>query len=146
MKITVLSALIASGFACAVFAAEAPPTEVVQIDHAKVEAAFAKGLPLLANSSFKVLAGRRVTGGTAELHEHDTDLFYVLEGSATFVTGGTLVEPKESGPGEIRAKGIAGGVERHLTKGDVIVIPKGVAHQYTAVEGTFLYYVVKVTE
>ena len=70
----------------------------------------------------------------------------MVEGSATFVTGGTLVEPKESGPGEIRAKNITGGVERHLTKGDVIIIPKGVPHQFTAVEGTFLYYVVKVTQ
>jgi quercetin dioxygenase-like cupin family protein len=146
MKIPVLIVAVALGFVRLAVAAEPPPAEVVQIDHAKVEAAFAKGLPLMANSSFKILAGRRVTSGTAELHEHDTDLFYVVEGSATFVTGGTLVEPKESGPGEIRAKGITGGVEHHLVKGDVIVIPKGVAHQYTAVEGTFLYYVVKVTQ
>ncbi len=146
MKIPILLAVFSFGFACLALAVEVPPTGVVQFDHAKVEGAFAQGLPLLANSSYKVSAGRRVTGGTAELHEHDTDLFYVVEGSATFVTGGTLVEPKESGPGEIRAKGITGGAERHLAKGDVIVIPKGVPHQFTAVEGTFLYYVVKVTQ
>lgn len=146
MKNLVLFAIVSFGTARLALAVEAPPTEVVQIDHAKVAGAFAQGGPLLANSSYKVSAGRRVTGGTAELHEHDTDLFYVVEGSATFLTGGTLVEPKESGPGEIRAKGITGAVERHLTKGDVIVIPKGVPHQFTAVEGTFLYYVVKVTQ
>lgn len=146
MKIPVLLVLLSFGFVRLALAAEPPPTEVVQIDHAKVDAAFSKGLPLLANTSYKISAGRRVTGGTAELHEHDTDLFYVVEGSATFLTGGTLVEPKESGPGEIRAKGLTGGVERQLTKGDIIVIPKGVPHQFTAVEGTFLYYVVKVTQ
>ena len=143
MKIPLLLAVVSFGFARLAFAVDAPPTEVVQIDHAKVAGAFAQGGPLLANSSYKVSAGRRVTGGTAELHEHDTDLFYVVEGSATFLTGGSLVEP---GPGEIRGKSLTGAVERHLTKGDVIVIPKGVPHQFTAVEGTFLYYVVKVTQ
>jgi len=146
MKIPLLLAVVSFGFARLAFAVDAPPTEVVQIDHAKVAGAFAQGGPLLANSSYKVSAGRRVTGGTAELHEHDTDLFYVVEGSATFLTGGTIVEPKESGSGEIRGKSLTGAVERHLTKGDVIVIPKGVPHQFTAVEGTFLYYVVKVTQ
>lgn len=146
MKTPVLVAVFSFGIARLALAAEPPPSEVVLFDHAKVDAAFAKGLPLMANGSYKISAGRRVTGGTAELHEYDTDLFYVIEGSATFVTGGTLVEPKESGPGEVRAKGITGGVERHLTKGDIIVIPKGVPHQFTAVEGTFLYHVVKVTQ
>jgi quercetin dioxygenase-like cupin family protein len=146
MKTSVLLAVFSFGIARLAFATDAPPAEVVLFDHAKVDAAFAKGLPLMANASYKISAGRRVTGGTAELHEHDTDLFYVIEGSATFVTGGTLVEPKESSPGEVRAKSITGGVERHLTKGDIIVIPKGVPHQFKAVEGTFLYHVVKVTQ
>ena len=144
MKNSLLFAVVSFGFARLALAGEAPPTEVVQIDHAKVAGAFAQGGPLLANSRYKVMAGRRVTSGLAELHDHDTDLFYVLEGSATLLTGGTLVKSMESGPGEIRAEGITGGVERHLAKGDVIVIPKGVPHQFTAVEGTFLYYVVKV--
>ena len=146
MKTTVLLALLSFGFVRLAVAAEAPPTDVVQIDHAKVDAAFAQGLPLLANTSFKVSAGRRVAPGNVELHTQDTDIFYVVEGSATFVTGGTIVEPTTTGPGEIRGTATTGGVMRHLTKGDVIVIPKGVPHQFTEVGGTFLYYVVKVTQ
>ena len=100
---------------------------------------------MLANSSFKVLAGRRVTGGNVEVHTQDTDIFYVVEGSATFVTGGTIADSTTTAPGEIRGKATTGGVPHHLTKGDVIVIPKGIPHWFTEVSGIFLYYVVKVT-
>jgi glc operon protein GlcG len=111
-----------------------------------VDHAFSIGAPLLLNGLYKVQTGRRLVPGSVEVHTRDTDIFYVTDGSATFVTGGTAVDPKESGPGEIRAKSIVGGVERHLTKGDVIIIPKGVPHQFTEVTGPFLYFVVKVTE
>ena len=145
MKTTILLAVASFGFVRLAVAAEPPPADVVQIDHGKVEAAFAQGLPLMANSSYKISAGRRVTAGNAELHTQDTDIFYVVDGTATFVTGGSVVEPKDTGPGEIRGQAVTGGVAHHLAKGDVIVIPKGVPHQFTEVGGTFLYYVVKVT-
>lgn len=125
--------------------ADAPPTDVVVVDHTQVDAAFAKGLPMVVNSSFKVQAGRRVTSGNVEIHQRDTDIFYILEGEATLETGGTATESKESAPGEIRGNALTGGVPRPLVKGDVIVIPSGVPHRFTEVNGTFLYYVVKVT-
>ena len=127
-------------------AVEAPPTEVVVLDHAKVDAAFAKGLPMLINSSYKIQAGRRVVPGNVEIHNADTDILFVTEGEATIVTGGTAVDPKATAAGELRAEKIAGGVSRHLSKGDVIVIPTGVPHWFTEVNGTFLYFVVKVTK
>jgi mannose-6-phosphate isomerase-like protein (cupin superfamily) len=145
MKTSLLFVLLAFGSVRLAAALESPPTDVVLIDHAKVDAAFAQGQPVLANTSFKILAGRRVAAGSVEVHTQDTDIFYVLEGSATFVTGGTVVEPTTTGPGEIRGKAVTGGVPRHLTKGDVIIIPKNVPHWFTEVSGTFLYYVVKVT-
>ena len=70
------------------FAAERPPTVVALFNPAQVENAFAKGVPLLINSRYKVQTGRRVTApGTVEVHEKDTDIFYVVEGTATIVTG-----------------------------------------------------------
>ena len=126
-------------------AAEPPPTDVVVVEHGKVENAFAVGQPILVNSSFKVQAGRRVMAGNVEVHEHDTDIFYVQEGTATFVTGGAASELKSTAPGEARGTAITGGITRHLAKGDVIVIPAGIPHQFTEVSGTFLYFVVKVT-
>lgn len=146
MKITALFLIFSLGLARLAMAADTPPTGVVKIDHVKVDDAFAKGLPLMANSKYKISAGRRVTTGPVEIHANDTDIFYVVEGSATFVTGGTTVDQTTKAPGESNANAMTGGVTHHLTKGDVIVIPKGVPHWFTAVDSTFLYFVVKVTE
>lgn len=146
MKICFLSVVLALSFAGRATAADAPPTEVVQIDHAKMEAAFAKGMPVLANTSYKLRAGRRVGLGTVEVHPHDTDIFYVTEGGATIVTGGTPVNPKKAANGEVTAEKISGGVTRQLTKGDVLVVPAGVPHWFTETSGTFLYFLVKVTK
>ena len=146
MKSSALIALFALGLVARAVAADSPPTDAVLLDHAKVDDAFAKCLPLLINTSYKIQAGRRVMPGNVEVHTSDTDIFYVTEGSATFVTGGTTEGGKTTAPGEIRGDKIAGGVAHRLTKGDVIVIPAGVPHWFTEVSGTFLYFVVKVTK
>lgn len=145
MKFTLLLAVLVSGFVSAAVAADTPPTGVIQIDNDKVSAAFAKGGMLLQTNNFKVMAGRRVAPGEVEIHEKDTDIFYIVDGTATFVTGGTAADQKTVSAGEIRAPKIAGGEEHHLKKGDIIVIPNGVPHQFTTVDGAFLYYVVKVS-
>jgi mannose-6-phosphate isomerase-like protein (cupin superfamily) len=147
MKPKTLLALLAPALVMLLIAAA--PSEkqgVIHLDHEKVAAAFAKGGPLLATNNFKVQAGRRIEPGEVEVHDHDTDIFYIVEGSATFVTGGKAVETRTVGPGETRAKSITGGVEQKLNKGDVIVIPTGVPHWFKEVSGPFLYYVVKVTK
>ena len=56
---------------------------------------------------------RREAAGQGEVHVQDADVIYVLDGSATFVTGGALVEPHETAPGEIRGRGIEGTGEAH---------------------------------
>src|SRR4051812_33408439 len=86
-------------------AKDAPPTEVVKFDHSKIEESFARKLPfpMLDNSKFRVTASiRLVPGAEAEFHDFDTDIFYVIEGSATLVTGGTATELKQISPGERR--------------------------------------------
>jgi len=126
-------------------AVESSPPEVVQIDHGKMDAAFAKGMPLVANGNYKLRAGRRVGPGTVEVHPRDTDIFYVTEGEATIVTGGAVVNAKTSATGEVSAEKITGGVTRRLAKGDVLVVPAGVPHWFTAIDGAFLYFLVKVS-
>lgn len=146
MKTPVVFALLLAGMTCSALALDAPPTEVVQFNHAQVDQAFAKGLPLLLTSQYKIQTGHRVMAGNVELHEHDTDIFYVTEGTATLTTGGTTIAAKTIAPGEIRGDRITGGVARKLTKGDVIVIPAGVPHWFSEVSGTFLYFVIKITK
>jgi glc operon protein GlcG len=118
---------------------------VIHLDHQKVAEVFAHGGPLLATNNFKVLALRRDGPGEVEVHDRDTDILYVLEGSADLVTGGKAVDPKTTAPGETRAKTIAGGEERHLMEGDVMVIPNGVPHWFKAVSPPFRYFMVKTS-
>jgi Cupin len=126
--------------------AQSSDAEVRFIDHAQVQAAFAKGMPLVEVGDYKIHASRREGPGMAEIHTRDTDIAYVLQGSATLVTGGTAVDVKEIGPEELRGTGIQGGETRQLNVGDVVVIPNGVPHWFKEVKAPFLYYVVKVRQ
>ncbi len=119
---------------------------VLFFDKNQVSASFSKGAVLLdgTNRNYMVHTSRRDKPGLAEIHTLDTDIIYVMEGTATFVTGGTAVEPKEIAPNEIRGSRIEGGDTRQLSKGEVIVVPAGVPHWFKEVGGAFLYYTIKV--
>jgi uncharacterized protein GlcG (DUF336 family)/mannose-6-phosphate isomerase-like protein (cupin superfamily) len=111
----------------------------------QVSDAFSKGAPLLENGAYKIHASRRDAPGMAEVHDRDTDIVYVLEGSATFVTGGTMVNGRITAQDEVRGTGIDGGTTRQLAKGDVVVVPNGTPHWFKDVKVPLLYYVVKIT-
>ena len=120
--------------------------EVRLIGHDEVQAAFAKGMPLIEVGDYKIHASRREGPGMAEIHTRDTDIAYVIHGSATLVTGGTAVGVKETAAEELRGTAIQGGETRQLDVGDVVVIPNGVPHWFKEVQAPFLYYVVKVRQ
>jgi glc operon protein GlcG len=145
----ILSFLIAAavliGLSAGFAGDQSPDSGVIHLDHVKVAAMFTQGGTLLATNNFKVMALRREKPGEVEIHDRDTDIFYILEGSATLITGGKAAEPRTTGAGETRARTITGGDERRLTKGDVMVIPNGVPHWFKEVSGPFLYYVIKVS-
>ena len=116
---------------------------VTFMDSKTVAAAFVKGQPLVENNEYKVHASHRDGPGKAEVHEHETDIIYVLEGTATFVTGGKVVGGEMTAPGEIRGTGIEGGETRKLVKGDLVIVPQGTPHWFKEVKAPFNYYVVK---
>jgi uncharacterized protein GlcG (DUF336 family) len=111
-----------------------------------VDASFAKGGILVdgTNRNYMIHTSRREKAGMVEIHEQDADLVRVIDGTATLVTGGAIVDGATVAPGEIRGKSIEGGETRTLAKGDVVVIPAGVPHWFKDVTNPFLYYVVKV--
>jgi uncharacterized protein GlcG (DUF336 family)/mannose-6-phosphate isomerase-like protein (cupin superfamily) len=113
------------------------------VPRSQVDAGFLKDAALVTDSSYRVNASRRDGPGEAEVHLSETDIFYVLDGSASFVTGGELVEPRNVSPDEMRARELRGGEERRITRGDVITIPRGVPHWFRQVDAPFTYYVVK---
>jgi glc operon protein GlcG len=116
---------------------------VTFIDGQMVAAGFQHGA-VLASMGNMVHASHREMDGVAEIHALDTDLIYVLEGSATFMTGGSVPDAKPTEPNELRGSRIVGGDTRGVAKGDVIVVPAGVPHMFTNVQGPLNYYVVKV--
>ena len=121
-----------------------PP--VLFFDAKQVSTSFSSGAVLLdeSNRHYMVHTSRRDNPGQAEVHKLDTDIIYVMEGTAAFVTGGTVMEAKESAPDEVRGARIEGGETRRLSKGDVIIVPNNTPHWFKEVNGTFLYYTIKV--
>jgi glc operon protein GlcG len=99
---------------------------------------------LLDAQRYKLDAGRRSAPGEVEYHERVTDVMHVVEGNATVVTGGEMVDAREIAPGELRARAVEGGTAQQLREGDVFAIPNGVPHQFVEVSDPFLYFVVKV--
>jgi mannose-6-phosphate isomerase-like protein (cupin superfamily) len=96
--------------------------------------------------------GTNLTGMAS--HDKVSEVYYVVEGSGTFVTGGTMVNPQKresssdtvkqlSGPG-FAGTGIRGGVSRNLSKGDIVVIPAGTPHGFTDVQETITYTIIRI--
>jgi glc operon protein GlcG len=112
----------------------------------QVQESFARGAVLLDGSgrNFMVHTSHRTAAGQAEIHTRDTDIIYVLDGSATFVTGGTAIDVKVTAPDEERGAQIEGGTTYQLAKGDVITVPAGTPHWFKNVSGSLNYYTVKV--
>ncbi len=114
------------------------------VDHTKVAEALAKGGKMVTASDLVVQGGHRDKTGQVEVHDKETDVIYVLDGTATFVTGGKMVGGKDTTPGQHLGTNIDGGETHKLVKGDVIVVPAGTPHWFKEVPGTINYYVVKV--
>jgi glc operon protein GlcG len=138
------SALPAVAGASAAASPAPGPAGVQWIDRQRVAAAFKKGEPLLETADYKVHASHRADAGKAEVHLTDTDILYMLSGSATFVTGGSVVNPTTVEANEVRGSAIKGGQTRQLAPGDVVVVPKGTPHWFQKVSGPIDYYAVKV--
>lgn len=81
----------------------------------------------------------------AESHDASDDVYYVLEGSAQLTLGGKLEDPKEVSPGEWRGPKIVGGQTFTITKGDLIIVPRGTPHHRINTKGkTFSLILIKV--
>ena len=135
-SLLVLATLLA---AAVLLGAAAESATATYVDHEKV----AKGGSLVTTPDYTVSVLRRTAAGQVEVHEKETDIFYVTEGEATFVTGGTMIGGKVSRPNQLLGTDIQGGETHHLAKGDVMVIPAGVPHWFKQVPQSIQYFTVK---
>ena len=135
------------GLAAGVFLTHAAETDgVAFFGHDQVATALAKGGTLLKRATYSVSGSHRDKAGQVEVHDKETDVFYVVDGSATFVTGGTMIGGKVISPGQWHGTEIRGGETHHLAKGDVMVIPAGTPHWFKMVPTQVSYFVVKVIQ
>jgi mannose-6-phosphate isomerase-like protein (cupin superfamily) len=141
---TALFVAVALLGASAASTGEGVPAAVHYIPQDKVASVMAKGGPIVDDPGLIVLANRR---GAAEVeyHEHTNHIFIMVDGEATFITGGTMVGAKQTAPGQMRAASIEGGQTFHLSKGDVITIPAKTPHWWKEVTTkTVGYYAVNI--
>jgi mannose-6-phosphate isomerase-like protein (cupin superfamily) len=97
--------------------------------------------PLSVDDRHRINLIRRTKAAGAVAHDGFAELHHIIDGSGTLVTGGTIVRPTGRG-----AATIQNGVSKHVTKGDVIVIPPGMPHWYMDLDGTITYLEVRWAE
>ena len=87
---------------------------------------------------YSVNMEHRIMSKGASVHETEAELFYVIDGAGTLVTGGKLTGEQRTNPENLTGTGIEGGVSKRVAKGDWILVPAGAPHQYPAVEAAGL--------
>jgi quercetin dioxygenase-like cupin family protein len=149
MRAIVIS-LVLTIAACAVWAQQpAPPTKTYS-SAADVAALLAKaksehkdGQPtvvegILHLAPYNANLEYRTSVGPAAVHEHEAELFYVLDGSATLVTGGKLANEKRTNAENLTGTGIEGGNAQAVAKGDVVIVPENTPHWFSAINGAIV--------
>jgi mannose-6-phosphate isomerase-like protein (cupin superfamily) len=105
------------------------------------------GITLADYGSHKLQISVRTTSGGAEIHAHYDDVMIVEQGSATIITGGTVVDAKTNQDGETKGSSIQGGQSRTIAAGDIVTVNAGIPHQIIVPTGTtYRAFVIKVKE
>jgi mannose-6-phosphate isomerase-like protein (cupin superfamily) len=101
---------------------------------------------LLQEAPYSVNLEYRVQGidTTPNVHEVDAEIIYVVDGAATFTTGGKLVGEKRLNPTNVTGSSIQGGSRRRIAKGDFCLVPENTPHGFTETEGTLVIMSVHV--
>jgi glc operon protein GlcG len=123
---------------------KSPAPPVTHLPAKQVNQAFVMGMPLARGMNYKIDASHRDEPGIVEVHTRDTDILYMLKGTATLVTGGTVIDARTIEPEEIRGRESKNGESRKIVKGDVVIVPNGTPHWFREVDEPIDYYVVKV--
>lgn len=126
-------------------AATAQEESVSYVPADQVASALANSGVMVDGLDYRIIGAHRDSGrGMPEAHRDVTDIYYVVDGSATLVTGGRLEGADERTPGEFFGGELIGGEERVISAGDVVAIPPGIPHWYKEVPNEISYYLVKV--
>ena len=128
-----------------VFSAKSVAAQLQTLAQTKESAS--SGVTLGDYGSHAIKLSVRNTSGGAEVHAPYDDVFVVIEGTATLVTGGTALDAKTGDDGETKGSNIQNGTPHTIIKGDIIHVPAGTPHRLIIAPGVvFGAVVVKVKE
>jgi mannose-6-phosphate isomerase-like protein (cupin superfamily) len=96
--------------------------------------------PILQLAPYNANLEYRVAGinANASVHEREAEMFYVIEGAGTLVTGGKLQNERRTNPENLSGSGIEGGTRKRVSKGDYIMVPEGVPHWFGEIDGALV--------
>jgi mannose-6-phosphate isomerase-like protein (cupin superfamily) len=96
--------------------------------------------PILQLAPFNANLEYRVAGlnAPATVHERDAEMFYVVEGAGTLITGGTLREERRTNPANLAGTGIDNGNRQRVAKGDFIMVPENTPHWFGEIDGALV--------
>lgn len=136
----------------AVALAQAPPARPTKLfaSNADVEALIAKAKkerkadqpvfaqPIVTLAPYNASLEYRAMVGPAAVHEKEAEMFYVVQGSATLVTGGKLTDEKRTNAENLAGTGIEGGMKRNIAQGDFIIVPENTPHWFSPINGVLV--------
>jgi len=96
--------------------------------------------PILELGSYDGHLEYRASVGNAAVHEHEAELFYVIDGSATLTTGGKLVNEKRTDAANLNGSAIEGGTPRAIAKGDWVLVPENTPHWFSPIHGVLVLF------
>lgn len=80
----------------------------------------------------------RTAVGPAAVHEKEAEMFYVIDGSGTLVTGGKLKDEKRNNAENLGGSGIEGGKSQTMSKGDFAIVPENTPHWFSQINGALV--------
>jgi mannose-6-phosphate isomerase-like protein (cupin superfamily) len=92
--------------------------------------------PLLQLAPYTANLEYRAGVANAAVHEKEAELFYVVDGAGTLVTGGKLTAENRTNAENLSGSGIEGGTSQRVNKGDFIMVPENTPHWFSAIDGT----------
>src|SRR3984893_1552057 len=96
--------------------------------------------PMLELGSYDGHLEYRPSVGNAAVHEKEAEIFYVIEGSATLMTGGKLVKDTRTNSTNLSGSAIEGGTSRTIAKGDFILVPENPPHWCSSIDGVLVLF------
>ena len=94
--------------------------------------------PIIGLAPYAANLEYRAAVGPAAVHEKEAEMFYVVDGSATLVTGGKLTKESRTNAENLTGTGIEGGKAQNIAKGDFIIVPENTPHWFSPINGVLV--------